>query len=118
LSRILQWIAILLPPSIQLRRNMAASTSDATAYGVMVGVGETFLPAFALAVGLGEITAGVVASVPLMAGGILQLTSLWVLARVFQKSGGSSCRLRSKPYRSYRWSLPLIAALQRAPSCS
>jgi MFS family permease len=62
---------------------MAASTSDAAAYGVMVGVGETFLPAFALAVGLGEVTAGIVASVPLMAGGLLQLVSLWVLSRGF-----------------------------------
>ena len=62
---------------------MAASTSDAAAYGVMVGVGETFLPAFALAVGLGDVTAGMVASVPLLAGGVLQLASLWVLSRGF-----------------------------------
>ncbi len=73
----------MLLPSVQLRRNMIASTSDAAAYGVMVGVGETFLPAFALAVGLGEVTAGIVGSVPLMAGGLLQLVSLWVLSRGF-----------------------------------
>lgn len=73
----------MLLPSVQLRRNMAASTSDAAAYGVMVGVGETFLPAFALAIGLGEVTAGIVASAPLMAGGLLQLVSLWVLSRGF-----------------------------------
>ncbi len=75
----------MLLPSVQLRRNMAASTSDAAAYGVMVGVGETFLPAFALAVGLGEVTAGIVASVPLMAGGLLQLVSLWALSRGFSE---------------------------------
>ncbi len=73
----------MLLPSVQLRRNMVASTSDAAAYGVMVGVGETFLPAFALAVGLGEVTAGIVGSVPLMAGGLLQLISLWALSRGF-----------------------------------
>lgn len=64
---------------------MLASTSDAAAYGVMVGVGETFLPAFALAVGLGEVTAGIVGSVPLMAGGLLQLVSLWALRRGFSQ---------------------------------
>lgn len=68
-------------PSVQLRRNMACSSADASAYGVMVGVGETFVPAFALAIGLGEVTAGLVASVPLMAGGLLQLASLWALRR-------------------------------------
>ena len=64
---------------------MVTSTSDAAAYGVMVGVGETFLPAFALAVGLGEVTAGIVGSVPLMAGGLLQLVSLWALSRGFSQ---------------------------------
>lgn len=46
-----------------------------------MGVGETFLPAFALAVGLGEVTAGLVASVPLLFGGLLQLSTPWFLAR-------------------------------------
>ncbi|MEZ6134006.1 MAG: MFS transporter [Pirellulaceae bacterium] len=53
--------------------------ADATAYGIMVGIGETYLPAFALAVGLGEVTAGLVASVPLLAGGIIQSISPWVM---------------------------------------
>lgn len=75
----------MLLPSVQLRRNMLASTSDAAAYGVMVGVGETFLPAFALAVGLGEVTAGIVGSVPLLAGGLLQLVTLWALSRGFSQ---------------------------------
>ena len=86
----------MLLPSVQLRRNMAASTSDAAAYGVMVGIGETFLPAFALAVGLGEVTAGIVGSVPLMAGGLLQLISLWALSKGF----------------SQKWWVVLAAALQ------
>ena len=41
----------------------------------MVGVGETYLAAFALAVGLGEMAAGMVSSVPLVAGGLMQLAS-------------------------------------------
>ncbi len=75
---------------------MAASTSDAAFYGVMVGVGETFLPAFALAVGLGQVTAGIVGSVLLMAGGLLQLVSLWALSRGF----------------SQKWWIVLSASLQ------
>jgi hypothetical protein len=41
----------------------------------MVGFGETYPPAFVLAVGLGEIMAGLIASVPLLAGGLMQLAS-------------------------------------------
>ena len=41
----------------------------------MVGFGETYLPAFVLAVGLGEVTAGLVASAPLLAGGLMQMVS-------------------------------------------
>ena len=67
--------------SSQLNRNLAVSTADAATFGVMVGIGETFLPAFALAVGLGEVMAGLVASVPLLAGGLIQLATPWVLNR-------------------------------------
>lgn len=39
----------------------------------MVGCGETYLPAFALAVGLGPVAAGLVASVPVLVGAVMQL---------------------------------------------
>lgn len=48
----------------------------------MVGLGETYLPAFALAVGLGELTAGFVASLPQLAGGIMQLISPRAIAKL------------------------------------
>lgn len=41
----------------------------------MVGMGESYLPAFALAVGMGDVVSGLVASVPMMAGALLQLAS-------------------------------------------
>lgn len=41
----------------------------------MVGVGETYLPAFVLAAGMGEVAAGLVTTVPLVAGALLQLVS-------------------------------------------
>ncbi|MCA9269434.1 MAG: MFS transporter, partial [Planctomycetales bacterium] len=47
--------------------------ADGAAFSVMVGVGETYLPAFVLAVGLGEVLAGLVATIPMLAGAILQL---------------------------------------------
>ncbi len=60
----------------QARSNLRASMADGATFGVMVGVGETYFAAFALAIGLGEVSAGLVSSVPLLAGGVLQLISL------------------------------------------
>lgn len=59
-----------------VRRNLRASSADGAAFGGMVGLGETYLAAFTLAMGLGEVSAGLVASLPVMAGGIMQLVSL------------------------------------------
>ncbi|HBZ70996.1 MAG TPA: MFS transporter [Deltaproteobacteria bacterium] len=59
----------------QLRSDLRAMSADAGAFSVMVGIGETYLPAFALAVGVGEVAAGLLASVPPLAGAILQLAS-------------------------------------------
>lgn len=41
----------------------------------MVGIGETYFPAFVLALGMGEIASGLIASIPLLAGAVLQLVS-------------------------------------------
>ncbi|MBM4089393.1 MAG: MFS transporter, partial [Planctomycetes bacterium] len=60
---------------LRLRRDLRVSLADGAAHGGMVGFGETYLPAFVLAVGLGEIMAGLIASVPLLAGGLMQLAS-------------------------------------------
>lgn len=65
-----------------LRRNLLLSTSEAGAYGAMVGMGETYLPAFALALGMGEVTAGIVASAPLLVGGVLQTVSPFAIRRL------------------------------------
>jgi len=52
---------------------MVLSCADGSAYSMMVGCGETYIAAFALAVGLGQVTAGLVGTVPLLIGGLLQL---------------------------------------------
>jgi len=58
-----------------LRRNLRNSVADCAAFSIMVGIGETYFPAFALALGLGQIVSGLVASVPLLIGAVLQLVS-------------------------------------------
>jgi MFS family permease len=55
------------------RRNLRNCTIDGVIYSVMFGVGETYLAAFAIALGLGDVVAGLVASVPVAVGAILQL---------------------------------------------
>jgi MFS family permease len=48
---------------------------DGVAFSVMVGIGESYLPAFALALGHGDVVSGLVATVPMLAGALLQLAS-------------------------------------------
>jgi MFS family permease len=59
----------------QLRHDLQSSLGDAAGSGFMVGTGETYLPAFVLAAGLGQVLAGLVASLPQLAGGIAQLVA-------------------------------------------
>lgn len=49
------------------------SFGDAATCSLMVGLGETYLPAFGLTFGLGQIGAGLLASLPQLTGGVLQL---------------------------------------------
>jgi MFS family permease len=65
-----------------LRRDLCAITGDGVAYSVMVGCGETYLVAFALALGISEVIAGLVSTVPLLAGAILQLATPAALRRL------------------------------------
>jgi MFS family permease len=62
-------------PARRLRRDLRASTWDAGAFSIMVGLGETYVPAFVLALGHGPVLAGLVATLPMLAGAVLQLAS-------------------------------------------
>ena len=73
--------APLGPGAALLRRDLALVHTDAIAASIMVGAGETYIAAFALALGLGDIVAGYVASGPLLAGAVLQLVSPWGVRR-------------------------------------
>ena len=57
----------------RLRRDLALIRADGIAFSLMVGLGETYLVAFALAVGTSDVFAGLLAALPLVAGGVLQL---------------------------------------------
>lgn len=48
-------------------------------FSVMVGCGETYFVAFALAIGMGDALAGLLGSVPLLAGALLQLVGPWAV---------------------------------------
>jgi MFS family permease len=63
-----------------LAHNLRVSQWDAAAFGVMVGLGETYLPLFVLTVGLTEVMSGLVVSVPVLLGGALQMISPWAVA--------------------------------------
>ncbi len=65
-----------------LRADLRASCLDGVAFGGMVGLGETYLAAFVLAVGLGELTAGLIGSLPLVVGGLMQTVSPWAVRRL------------------------------------
>lgn len=48
----------------------------------MVGCGEAYFGAFAVAMGLGEILVGLIGSVPLLIGGTVQLVTPWMVRRL------------------------------------
>lgn len=65
-----------------VRRDLRLSTTDAMLFSVMVGCGEAYFVAFALAMGMGEAQAGLLSSVPLLAGALLQLVGPWAVRRL------------------------------------
>ncbi|CAG0979777.1 hypothetical protein MYXO_01785 [Myxococcaceae bacterium] len=58
-----------------LRRSLRSITLDGAVFSVMVGCGETYLAPFVLAIGMGQVEAGLLSSLPPLAGAVLQLVS-------------------------------------------
>ncbi|MDH5566151.1 MAG: hypothetical protein OEY15_05705, partial [Myxococcales bacterium] len=58
-----------------MQRDLRAIVGDGVSFSVMVGLGESYLAAFVLAAGLGAVAAGLVTTVPLLAGSVLQLST-------------------------------------------
>lgn len=67
------------PPTA--RRDLRLSAIEGTSYCVMVGVGQEYFIAFALAIGLGDVVSGLVGTLPVMVGATLQLAAPWVIRR-------------------------------------
>ncbi len=59
----------------QLRSDLNSMLGDGCAFSVMTGVGESYVAAFALALGFGDIAAGLITTVPMLAGSALQLVT-------------------------------------------
>jgi MFS family permease len=58
-----------------LRADLRSILGEGAAHSVMVGMGESYLPAFVLAMAMGQVAAGLIATIPLLAGAVLQLIS-------------------------------------------
>ena len=69
------WKRDARPSSSRVRHDLRAMTGDGVAFGAMVGLGESYLPAFTLALGYGSVSAGLIATIPMLAGAMLQLVT-------------------------------------------
>ncbi len=56
-----------------VRANLRTIFAEGIASSVMLGIGESYIPAFVLALGMGEVVSGLISTLPLVAGGFLQL---------------------------------------------
>lgn len=59
----------------RLRADLDAMLRDGLAFSFMVGIGESYLAPFALALGRSHITAGLITTGPMLAGALLQLAT-------------------------------------------
>ena len=65
-----------------MRRDLRLMVGDAVAFSVMVGAGEAYVPAFTLAAGHGDAASGLVATLPMLGGALIQLATPWGVARL------------------------------------
>ena len=77
-----------------LRRDLRTIWVDGLAWSLMVGMGELYIAAFAVALGLGETVSGLVATVPLLLGATVQLLTPRLVVLVgSQRRFVSACAL-------------------------
>ncbi|MEI7973677.1 MAG: MFS transporter [Bdellovibrio sp.] len=62
---------------MNLHRNLRLSLLDAFFFSIMLGVGESYLPAYALSVGMSQVLAGWFTSLPQVVGSVIQLLTPW-----------------------------------------
>jgi MFS family permease len=94
-------------------QSLQLSNFDAFLYSLMVGAGESYLPAYALSIGMGEVFAGVLASLPLVSGAFLQLLT----PRILQRMHSHKYFVVTSAFLQALAFLPLIYfSLHRAPN--
>ena len=60
-----------------IRRDLRFLIGDGVAWAVMTGAGEWQFVLFALAIGMGEVASGLLATIPMFIGAVLQLVTPW-----------------------------------------
>ena len=65
-----------------LRKDFRAITADGTATSVMMGIGENYFAPFVLAVSSSQLASGLVSSVPIVVGAVLQMITPYALQRI------------------------------------
>lgn len=97
--------------SSRLRKDLRWSYREGTTCCVMLGAGESSLAPYVLAAGHSSVAAGLVTTLPLFLGGLLQNVAPWALARV------GSVRLWSVAMASLQGICLLLVALGAAMDC-
>jgi MFS family permease len=67
---------------VVVRRHLRLSLADGVSHSVMLGMGETYVAAFALAMGMSDLVSGLAGTIPMCVGGLVQLLAPIGLARV------------------------------------
>ena len=81
-------------PRSRTRVDLERSVAEGVAYSVMAGASEAYVPAFALASGLGALSTGLVATLPMVAGATAQLaTPFGVRALRSNRRWSAACAL-------------------------
>jgi MFS family permease len=71
-----------LDDNLHLHKDLRAISADGAACSLMMGMGETYFPAFVLAVSQSQLACGLTATVPMVAGAGLQLVTPWAIRRI------------------------------------
>lgn len=98
-------------PNADLTRDLRSIVGDGVFYSVMVGLGETYVPAFVLALGHGATASALVTTIPMLLGSLLQLAAPFGVMRAGSyRSWVVACaRLQAAMF------LPLVACAFGAP---
>ncbi len=99
------------PANAQLHRDLRAITGDGVFYSVMVGLGETYVPAFVLALGHGAQASALITTLPMMLGALAQLAAPHGVRRTgsYRRWVVACARLQAACF------FPLVAAALGAP---